>query len=208
MIRILLVDDHTILRQGLDLILSREADFLIVGEATCGKEAVAKAIELEPDIIVTDIRLPCMNRIEATGRIRSLCPSSRVLFLAISATDDELLNAVQAGAWGILTKTDDASQLIETIRRINAGETFFPQTMTERLLGQLAFPQPQALTDREVDTLSLIGTGMTNKEIAGALGISQNTVKTHVRHILEKLQLRNRAEAAVYMAREGLMAGG
>lgn len=166
MICILLVDDHTIFREGLHLILSGEADFTIAGEAACGKEAVTKAVELEPDIILTDIRLPCMNGIEATGQIRILCPASHVLFLAVSATDDELLRAIQAGARGFLSKTDDASQLIETIRRVNAGETFFPPTMTERLLARLATPEPQALTDREVDTLLLIGTGMTNKEIS------------------------------------------
>ena len=205
MIRILLVDDHTILREGLHLILAGEADFSIVGEAACGKEAVTKATALEPDIIITDIRLPCLNGIEATCQIRTLCPDSQVLFLMVSATDDELLSAVQAGARGFLSKTDNARQLIETIRRIHAGETFFPPTMTARLLDRLATPRPQSLTIREVDTLSLLGEGMTNKEIADTLGISQNTVKTHVRHILEKLQLRNRAEAAAYVVRTDLV---
>lgn len=201
MIRILLVDDHTILREGLRLILSREPEFAVAGEAACGKEAVSKATALKPDIILMDTRLPCLNGIDATYQIRGICPKSHVLFLAVSTSDNELFRAVQAGARGFLSKTDNARQLVDAIRRINAGETFFPPAITARLLDQLAAPQPQVLTIREADTLSLIGEGMTNKEIAGALGISQNTVKTHVRHILGKLQLRNRAEAAAYAAR-------
>ena len=205
MIRILLVDDHTILREGLHLILAGEDNFSVVGEAACGKEAVIKATELKPDIVIMEFRLPCLNGIEAACQIHTVCPNSHLLFLTVAITDDELFRAVQAGVRGFLSKTDDARQLIEAVRRIHAGETFFPPAMMARLLDQLAAPKLQPLTRREEDTLSLLGEGMTNKEIAGILGISQNTVKSHVRHVLEKLQLRNRTEAAAYAVRTDLV---
>ncbi len=201
MIRILLVDDHTILRQGLRLILTEEPNFLVVGEADCGAEGVAKAQALKPDLIIMDIRMPKMGGIEAACKIRESNPGSNILFLTVSASDDELLRAIQTGARGVVIKTIDADSLIDVIYRIQAGEAFFPSALTTRVLEQLAVPQCQSLTEREEETLGLIGSGLTNKEIAGSLGISQNTVKTHVRHILEKLHLRNRTEAAAYLAR-------
>lgn len=201
MIRILLVDDHTILRQGLRLILAKEPEFKVIGEAACGTEGVAKAEALKPDLIIMDIRMPKMNGIDAASQIRQLNPDCKVLFLTVSASDDELLRAIQAGARGVLIKTIDAAVLIDAIHRVHEGEAMFPSAVTARVFEQLAMPPCQPLTEREEETLNLISAGLTNKEIAGYLGISQNTVKTHVRHILEKLHLRNRTEAAAYLAR-------
>lgn len=207
MIRVLLADDHSILRQGLRLILNEVPEFTVVGEATNGEEAVALALKLEPDVILMDVGMPGLDGIEATRRIRAIRPQTHVLMLTVSDDDQHLLEAVKAGARGYLLKNAEAAQVQEAIRQVAAGEAILPPMMIARVLDELSAPspQPQKLTERELDILVLIARGLGNKEIAATLCISQNTVKTHVRHILEKLNLSNRAEAAAYAVRAGLV---
>jgi len=205
-IKILLADDHTVLRQGLRLILNEAENLTVVGEAANGAEAVAMAETLQPDMILMDVHMPELGGIEATRRIRAAQPHTQIIMLTISQNDSDLINAIKAGAKGYLLKSAESSEVIRSIERVARGEAILPPDMFSRVLEELANPEPSSpkLTDRELDTLRLIARGLGNKEIAGALHISENTVKTHVRHILEKLNLSNRAEAAAYAVRNGL----
>ncbi|MEW5961474.1 MAG: response regulator transcription factor [Chloroflexota bacterium] len=207
MIRILIVDDHTLLRHGLRLILNHAEGLTVVGEAGDGEEAIVLARELKPDVILMDVNMPGLDGIEATRRIRAAQPEIQVLMLTISQHDDDLIGAIKAGARGYLLKNAQSSEVIESIRRVMAGEAIVPPPMMARVLDELAQPAPTSkeLSERESDILKLVAQGLSNKEIAAQLYISENTVKTHVRHILEKLNLSNRAEAAVYAVRAGLI---
>ena len=208
MIRVLLADDHAVLRHGLHLILKEAADLTVVGEAANGEEAVQLALELEPDVVLMDVGMPGLDGIQATQRIRAVRPDIQVLVLTISDRDKDLIQAVKAGARGYLLKSAESSQVVDAIRRIAAGETILPPTLISRVLDELANPAPAplVLTGREQEILKLIAQGLGNKKIASKLHISENTVKTHVRHVLEKLNLSNRAEAAAYAVRTGLVA--
>ncbi len=233
MISVLIADDHAVLRQGLRLILREDPDLQVVGEAASGEEAVTKALALAPDVVLMDIGLPDISGIEAIRRIRAARPGTRILVLTISDRDRDLLGAIQAarpgtrilvltisdrdrdllgaiqaGARGYLLKSAEAEEVLHAIRRVATGEAVLPPNMTTRLLDALAEPKPmpEILTDRELEVLRHIARGLANKEIAAALNISQNTVKTHVRQILAKLNVRSRAEAAAYAVRAGLIA--
>lgn len=207
MIRVLIADDHTVLRHGLRLILNQAEGLTVVGEAADGDEAVTLALALQPDVVLMDVNMPGVDGIEATRRLRAVRPEMKVLMLTISKRDKDLLGAVKAGAKGYLLKNAEAGEVIESIRRVAAGEAILPPYMINLVLEELASPspEPQQLTERELDALKLVAQGLGNKEIAGQLHISENTVKTHVRHILEKLHLSNRAEAAAYAVRHGLI---
>lgn len=207
MIRVLIADDHTVLRHGLRLILNQAEGLTVVGEAADGEEAVTLALALQPDVVLMDVNMPGVDGIEATRRLRAARPEIKVLMLTISRRDKDLLGAVKAGAKGYLLKSAEAGEVIESIRRVAAGEAILPPEMINLVLEELASPspEPQQLTGRELDTLKLVAQGLGNKEIASQLHISENTVKTHVRHILEKLHLSNRAEAAAYAVRHGLI---
>ena len=207
MIRVLIADDHTVLRHGLRLILNSSKGLSVVGEAADGEEAVALALELQPDVVLMDVNMPGLDGIEATRRLRAGQPDIQVLMLTISKNDQDLIGAIKAGAKGYLLKSAEASEVIESIRRVAAGQAILPPELMGRVLDELAnpTPAPMELTNRETDILKLITQGRGNKEIAGQLHISENTVKTHVRHILEKLNLSNRAEAAAYAVRVGLV---
>ena len=209
MIRVLIADDHTVLRHGLRLILDGAEDMTVVGEAADGTEVVALARSLRPDVVLMDVNMPGMSGIEATRRLRVILPQTRVLMLTISDKNRDLLGAIRAGARGYLLKSAESQDVLDAIRRIAAGEAILPPSLTARLLDELAAPArpPMSLTNRESQVLALIAEGLANKEIAARLHISENTVKTHVRHILEKLGLRSRAEAAAYAVREGLVSG-
>ncbi len=216
MIRVLLADDHTLLRQGLRRILAEDPALIVVGEAADGNEAVARACALAPDVILMDVRMPGLNGIEATRRIREACPGTRVIMLTVSDKDADLFGALKAGARGYLLKNAEAQQVLEAIHRVAAGEAILPPALAARVLDEFAAlttkhppgtaAGTEALTEREVEVLRLVAQGLGNKEIAARLSLSENTVKTHVRHILEKLHLRSRAEAAAYAARAGLAA--
>ena len=207
MIRVLIADDHTILRQGLRRILSDDKALTVVGEATTGEEAVAYALELSPDVVLMDVNMPQISGIEAVRRIRAARPEIRVLMLTVSDKDADLMGALKAGARGYLLKSAEARQVMEAIQRVHAGEAILPPTLAARVLDELAAPasSPADLTPRETQVLQQIVRGLGNKEIAATLSISENTVKTHVRHILDKLGLRSRAEAAAYAVRSGLL---
>ncbi len=207
MIRVLIADDHAVLRHGLRLILNEADDLTVIGEAANGEEALKLALELQPDVILMDVNMPDLDGIEATRRIRAVQPNTQVLILTISNKDKDLFEAVKAGARGYLLKSSQSSQVIDVIRRIAAGETILPPDLVGRVLDELTHPTPtpELLTRREREILQLVARGLGNKEIANKLYISENTVKTHIRHILEKLNLNNRAEAAAYAVRTGLV---
>jgi len=207
MIRVLIADDHAILRQGLRLILREAPDLAVVGEAATGAEAIAQTVALAPDVVLMDIELPDLSGIEATRRIRALSPRTRILVLTVSDRSEDLVGALKAGARGYLLKSADAATVLDAIRRVAAGQAVLPPDLTALLLDELAEPQPVAegLTERELEVLRYIVQGLGNKEIAAILHLSENTVKTHVRHILSKLNVRSRAEAAAYAVRAGLI---
>ncbi|RME78945.1 MAG: DNA-binding response regulator [Chloroflexi bacterium] len=207
MIRVLIADDQTVLRHGLRLILNESEHITVVGEAANGEEAVKQAIELKPDVVLMDVNMPLLDGIEATRQIRAVQPETRVLMLTISKKDVDLLGAIRAGARGYLLKSAEAQEVISAICRVAAGEAILPPNLASFVFDELASTRPPTdeLTGREIEILGLIAEGQGNKEIAAALHISENTVKTHVRHILEKLQLSNRAEAAAYAVRAGLV---
>jgi len=207
MIKVLIVDDHAVLRQGLRLILREASDLNVVGEAASGMEAVERTKILAPDIVLLDIQLPDISGVEVARQIRSVRPEARILMLTVSDRSDDLLGALKAGARGYLLKNASAEEVLEAIRRVAAGEAVLPPELTARLIDELAKPEPtsETLTDREIEVLQYLAQGFGNKEIAAALAISENTVKTHVRHILAKLNVRSRAEAAAYAVRTGLV---
>ena len=207
MIRVLIADDHTVLRHGLRMILNEAEGITVVGEATDGLEAVDRAQALAPDVILMDVNMPRMDGVEATRRISAAQPETRVVILTVSDKDRDLIGAIKAGARGYLLKSAESSEVLEAIRRVAAGEAILPPALTGRVLDELASPTPgpSSLTERELEVLALITEGLSNKEIAAALHVSLNTVKTHVRHILEKLDLRSRSEAAAYAVRAGLV---
>lgn len=206
MIRILLADDHTLLRQGLRRILSEDSALSVVGEAADGLEAVARARALVPDVVLMDVQMPGLNGIEATRQIRDACPETRIIMLTVSDKDADLFGALKAGARGYLLKNAEAQQVLEAIHRVAAGEAILPPTLAARVLDEFAAPigKTAILSEREVAVLRLVAQGLGNKEIATRLALSENTIKTHIRHILEKLHLRSRTEAAAYAVRTGL----
>ncbi len=205
-IRILLVDDHDILRAGLRAILSAEADIEVVGEASDGREAVTKAESLSPDVTLMDISMPVMDGLEATRRIHQSCPEVKVLVLTIHDDEEYLFQVLEAGGSGYLVKKSAATELISAIRAVYRGEAFLSPMATkmviERYLQTMGREEKKqnydGLTGREREVLKLIADGYTNQEIADHLFISVKTVETHRAHILEKLVLHTRADLVKY----------
>ena len=206
-IRILLVDDHDILRAGLRAILSAEADIEVVGEADDGSEAVTKAESLSPDVVLMDISMPVMDGLEATRRIHQSCPEVKVLVLTIHDNEEYLFQVLEAGGSGYLVKKSAATELISAIRTVYRGEAFLSPMATKMVVGRYLQTMGQeekkqnydGLTGREREVLMLIADGYTNQEIAaGHLFISVKTVETHRAHILRKLVLHTRADLVKY----------
>jgi two-component system NarL family response regulator len=206
-INLLIVDNHTLFRQGLVSLLQSEPGFEVIGEAGSGEEALQRVPQLQPDVVLMDVKMPGIGGVEATRRLAEQMPGIRVLMLTVSEEEDSLFAAIQAGARGYILKNADADELLEAIRRVHAGEAMISPSMTFRLMEALRsgggpIPMPELpLTSREQDVFHLLARGVSNREIAKALTISENTVKTHVRNILEKLELDNRLEVAAFARR-------
>lgn len=214
MIRVLIVDDHRLFRQGLISLLEDAPDIQVVGEAGDGPTAIRLACERSPDVILMDIHMPGMSGIEATRAILQQCPRVRILMLTVSEEDEDLFEAVRAGARGYVLKNVDADDLVKAIQHVYQGEAALSPHMAARLMAgfreggrhsQAAAASLDRLTDRERDLLRLVAQGATNREIAEQLVLSERTVKTHVHHILEKLGVENRAQAAALAVQYGLV---
>lgn len=206
-IRVLVVDDHTLFRRGVSTLLSGRDDMEVVGEASNGQEAVERARELMPDVILMDIKMPEMDGLAATKHIKAEMPYVRIMILTVSETDEDLFEAVKAGAQGYLLKNVDPDYLVACVQQVQRGEVPIAPTMAAKILRELTAPAevaPPELTGRERQVLELLAAGKANKEIAFSLKISENTVKNHLRNILEKLHLQNRVQAALYAVRMGL----
>jgi DNA-binding NarL/FixJ family response regulator len=213
-LRILLVDDHLLFRKGLVRLLDAQPGFEVVGEAADGLEAVEQTQFLRPDVVLMDIRMPNSDGLEATRRIKAQMPEVRVVMLTVSDDAQDLATAVRYGADGYLLKDLLPEALFQHLRGLAAGEAPIARAMTGKLFRQLAqrngrpIAQPVALdmlSERESEVLVLVVQGDSNQEIAEALGIARNTVKNHLRSILAKLGVRNRAEAAAYAVSQGLV---
>jgi NarL family two-component system response regulator LiaR len=208
-IRVLIADDHRIVRKGLSVLLATERDIQVVGEAQDGAEAVQKAGALQPDVVLMDLVMPRMDGIEATRRISTAYPKTRVLVLTSFAAEDKVFPAVKAGALGYLLKDCSPEELLEAIRRVHRGEASLEPAIARKVLQEISNPgqgkhTSDPLTDREVDVLRLVAQGLSNKEIAARLFLAEWTVRTHVSNILGKLHLASRTQAALYALRSGL----
>jgi DNA-binding NarL/FixJ family response regulator len=212
-IRVLVVDDHALFRHGLMQVLSTAADIVVVGEARDGMEAIEQAAELQPDVVLMDVRMPSVNGIEAARRIRTAQPTVRILMLTESEDEEDLYGSVRAGATGYLLKEVAIDEIADAIRSVAGGQALVSPSMTTKLLSEFNAlsrrleeeHDGRSLTDRELEVLRLIARGMSNKDIGTELVIAENTVRNHVRNILEKLQVRSRVEAAMYAVREKLV---
>jgi len=214
-LRVLIVDDHALFRRGLQMVLKQEDDIDVVGEAGDGHEAVGRAQELMPDVILMDVRMPRRSGIEATQQIKDLMPHVKILMLTISDEEADLYDAIKAGASGYLLKEISIDEVADAIRSVWQGQSRISPSMASKLLTEFAamskraderqqLPAPR-LTDREMEVLTLVAQGLNNRDIAKELFISENTVKNHIRNILEKLHLHSRMEAVVYAVREKLL---
>ena len=201
-IRVLAVDDHPVVRAGLARLLGAESDIHIVGEARDGLEAINKALELKPDVIIMDIFMPRCSGLEATVAIREKLPNARLLILSISEREEDLFQALRFGAQGYLLKSATITEVADAVRMLAAGETVLSPYIVTRLVAEFRERADEpALSDRETEVLQLLGGGLTNTEIADRLFISESTARTYLRRLLDKLHLRNRAEAIAYAVR-------
>lgn len=204
-IRVLLVDDHTVVRQGLRMVMSLEDDLEVVGEAADGREAVEATASLAPDVVLMDLLMPVMNGVEAIRAIKAAHPEIEAVALTSVLEDRMVIDAVEAGAAGYLLKETGPETLFEAIRAAHRGEVRLDPRAQKRLLREVRTPtMRESLTPRETDTLRLVAKGLANKEIAARLGVSEVTVKTHVSSILSKLDLQSRTQAALFALKEGL----
>jgi two-component system NarL family response regulator len=214
---VLIVDDHALFRRGLEMVLNEEADIELVGEASDGAEAVERAGESLPDVVLMDIRMPRSSGIEACRAMKEVAPSAKIVMLTISDEEEDLFEAIRAGASGYLLKDIPYDEVADVVRAVHGGQSLINPSMAAKLLTEFAalakrdeseraerVPAPR-LTDREIEVLKLVARGMNNRDIAKELFISENTVKNHVRNILEKLQIHSRMEAVMIAVRQKLI---
>lgn len=205
-IRVLLVDDHPLFRKGLASLLSREKGFAVVGEGQNGVEAFQKAKELKPDLVVMDLYMPGCDGLEATRRIKEALPSVKVVILTVSEEDKNLFEAIKCGAHGYLLKKIEPRDLFEMLRGVFRGEAPISRATAAKILNEFAAQAHRAteeipeekLSPKEREVIELLTKGRTNKEIGNKLGITENTVKNHLKNILDKLHLENRVQAAAF----------
>jgi DNA-binding NarL/FixJ family response regulator len=204
--RVLITDDHGVVRQGLRMFLSLDPDFEVVGEASNGEEALAMARDLEPDVVLMDLLMPVMDGISATGKIRAELPDVEVIALTSVLEDASVTGAVRAGAIGYLLKDTDSEELSRAIKAAAEGRVHLAPEAAARLMREVRAPDsPEALTDRETEVLRFLARGKANKQIASGLYVSEKTVKAHVSSILMKLGVQSRTQAALYAVRTGLV---
>jgi DNA-binding NarL/FixJ family response regulator len=210
-IRLLIVDDHPIVRDGLRGVFDGEPGLQVVGEAADGEQALARAAESHPDVVLMDLRMPTMGGVEAIRRLRAEQPSVRVLVLTTYDTESDVLPAIEAGATGYLLKDTPREDLIRAVRAAAAGQPVLAPTVAQRLMTRVQAPPPaaapatDALTEREVEVLRLVASGTTNRETARRLFISEATVKTHLLHVYAKFGVRDRAAAVAEAYKRGLL---
>lgn len=214
-IRVVIADDHALFRRGLEMVLESEPDIKVVAEANNGRQAVDAAVEHMPDLVLMDVRMPSHTGIDATKLIKDHAPHIKILMLTISDEEEDLYEAIKAGASGYLLKEISIEEVADAIRKVHSGQSLISPSMASKLLTEFAamarkdeqkqqMPAPR-LTEREMEVLTLVAQGLNNRDIAKKLFISENTVKNHVRNILEKLHLHSRMEAVVYAVREKLL---
>jgi DNA-binding NarL/FixJ family response regulator len=214
-LRVLIADDHALFRRALEMVLDKETDIEVIGEAQDGEQAVERATELMPDVVLMDVRMPRRTGIEATQRIKELLPHVKILVLTNSDEEADLYDSIKAGASGYLLKEISDEEVADSIRSVVQGHSRISPAMASKLLSEFQAMTkreddrqplaPPRLTDRELQVLRLVAKGLANRDIAGQLFISENTVKNHIRNILEKLQLHSRMEAVIYAVREKLL---
>jgi NarL family two-component system response regulator LiaR len=205
-IRVLIVDDHSVVRQGLRMFLALDAEIEVVGEAENGEEALSRASTLKPDVILMDLLMPKMDGITAIGQLRRQLPEVEVIALTSVLEDASVVGAIKAGAIGYLLKDTQADELCRSIKAAAAGQVQLSPQAAARLMREIKVPDsPETLTERETEVLRLIGQGLSNKEIARELSIGEKTVKTHVSSILSKLGVLSRTQAALHAVRMGLV---
>ena len=215
-IRLLIVDDHNLFRQGLIRILGDYQQLQIVGQAANGQDALTLVEQLRPDLVLMDVNMPVLSGPDAVRALRTRFPGLPVIMLTVSERDEDLFEAIRAGAQGYLLKNTSAAELIDALQRVHDGEAILAPSMAVRLLAEFrtlaeAAPkepvpaQVDALSERELEVLRLVAQGLSNKAIADSLNLSEHTVKTHLANILDKLHLRSRAHAAAYAVQAGLV---
>jgi len=201
-IRILIVDDHPVIRAGLRSMLGTQAELEVVGSAASGEEALSKLSQTQPDVLLLDLRMHGMSGVETLLALRRGAHDARVIILTSFETDEDIYRAVQAGAQGYLLKDTSLKEMVEAIRTVHAGKKYIPRDIASRLAERMMRTD---LTPREIEILKLLAKGPTNKQIGHALGISENTVKNHVNSVIEKLEVSDRTEAATTAIQRGLI---
>jgi DNA-binding NarL/FixJ family response regulator len=204
-IRLLIVDDHLVVRTGLRAMLGADPEFDVVGEATSGARAVELAGRLRPDVVLMDLRMPQVDGVAATAQIRERHPNVHVLVLTTYDTDADILRAIEAGATGYLLKDTTREELCRAVRAAAAGTSVLAPTVASRLMGHLRAPGQEALTTREIEILQLVAWGRSNRQIGATLFISEATVKTHLLHIFGKLAVQDRTQAVTVALDRGIL---